>query len=84
MFYIGPNYDYILSFLNSYEGNKHDSRMFPEMVKQMPDDSIIIFDNIYNTKENVNLLHKRIYIGSLILSDHRDLAVLAENSNSFT
>ena len=64
-YYIGANYDYIPLFWNSYAGNVHDSRTFPEMIRQMPEDALIIFDKGYNSQENVNLLGNRRYIGAL-------------------
>ncbi|MEM0195829.1 MAG: transposase [Thermoplasmatales archaeon] len=63
-YYIGANYDYIPLFWNAYAGNINDSRTFPEMAKQIPEDSIIIFDRGYNSAENVKILQGRKYIGA--------------------
>ena len=82
-YYIAANYDYIPLFWNSYAGNMHDSRTFPDMVKQIPEDALVIFDRGYNSSENVNLLGKRRYIGALTLSDHMDLADLPVEEDSF-
>ncbi len=83
-YYIASNYDYIPLFWNSYAGNIHDSKTFPEMIKQVPQDSVIIFDRGYNSRENVELLHGRKYIGSLVMSDHSDLADLITDNDSVT
>jgi transposase len=82
-YYIGSNYDYIPLFWNAYAGNIHDSKTFPEMVKQIPEDSIIIFDRGYNSADNVGIIKNRKYIGSLILSDHSDLLDLPVGKDSF-
>ena len=82
-YYIASNYDYIPLFWNSYAGNVHDSRTFPEMIRQMPEDALIIFDRGYNSGENVKLLKNRRYIGALTLSDHMDLVDLPVDMDSF-
>ena len=82
--YIAANYDYIPLFWNSYAGNVHDSRAFPEMIRQMPGDATVIFDRGYNSADNVKLLGDRRYIGSLVMSDHADLADLHAGIDSFT
>ncbi len=83
-YYIASNYDYFPLFWNAYAGNIHDSRTFPEMVKQVPHDSVIIFDRRYNSADNVELLGKRQYVGTLIMSNHMDLAVLSPKADPFT
>lgn len=83
-YYIGSNYDYIPLFWNSYAGNIHDSQTFPEMIRQIPEGTTVIFDRGYNSTNNVELLGKRQYVGALIMSDHRDLADLPLNVDSFT
>ncbi len=82
-YYIAANYDYIPLFWDSYAGNIHDSQTFPEMLKQIPEDATVIFDRGYNSRDNINLLHDRRYIGALILSDHRDLADIPVDMDSF-
>ncbi|MHB1648154.1 MAG: IS1634 family transposase [Cuniculiplasma sp.] len=82
-YYIGSNYDYIPLFWNSYAGNIHDSKTFPEMVKHMPENATIIFDRGYNSKDNIDILKDRKYIGALILSDHKDLVDLQVGNDSF-
>ncbi len=82
-YYIGSTYDYIPLFWDAYPGNVHDSQTFPDMVKQLPPGSIVIFDRGYNSKENVDLLHEGKYIGALIVSDHRDLADLIASPDTF-
>ena len=81
-YYICSNHDYIPLFWNSYAGNIHDSQTFPEMVKQIPPDATVIFDRGYNSEKNVELLHDRKYIGSLVMSDHRELADLPPGIDS--
>ncbi|MEM3290959.1 MAG: hypothetical protein QW046_05530 [Candidatus Micrarchaeaceae archaeon] len=54
------------------------------MAKQIPEDSIIIFDRGCNSAENVKILQGRKYIGAPILSDHRDLLDLTVDRDSFT
>ena len=82
-YYIASNYDYIPLFWDSYAGNIHDSQTFPEMLKQIPEDATVIFDRGYNSRDNINLLHDRRYIGALILSDHRDLVDIPVDMDSF-
>ena len=53
------------------------------MVKQIPEDSIIIFDRGYNSADNVRLIENRKYIRALILSDHSDLLDLPVGEDSF-
>ena len=53
------------------------------MIRQMPEDALIIFDRGYNSEENVNLLKNRRYIGALTLSDHMDLVDLPVDMDSF-
>ncbi|MEM0135276.1 MAG: transposase, partial [Thermoplasmatales archaeon] len=81
---MGASYDCIPLFWNVYAGNIHDSGTFPEMVKQIPEDSIIIFDRGYNSAGNVKLFQGRKYTGAFTLSDHRDLPDLAVDIDSFT
>ena len=81
-YYIAANYDYIPLFWNSYAGNIHDSRTFPEMIGQIPEDALIIFDRGYNSGDNVNLLGNRRYIGALTLSDHMDLVDMPVHMDS--
>ena len=52
------------------QGIIHDSRTFPEMIGQMPEDALIIFVRDYNSKSNIDLLGEREYIGALKPSDH--------------
>ena len=82
-YYIAANYDYIPLFWNAYAGNVHDSKTFPDMVRQIPEDSIIIFDRGYNSADNVRLIENRKYIGALVLSDHSDLLDLPVGEDSF-
>ena len=82
-YYIAANYDYIPLFWNSYAGNIHDSRTFSEMIWQIPEDALVIFDRGYNSGYNVNLLGHRKYIGALTLSDHMDLVDLPIGEDSF-
>ena len=81
-YYIGANYDYIPLFWNSYAGNIHDSKTFPEMVRQMPEDSIMIFDRGYNSKSNIDILGERRYIGALKQFDHHDIMKLEVEHDS--
>ena len=81
-YYIAANCDYIPLFWNSYAGNIHDSRTFPEMIGQIPEDALIIFDRGYNSSDNVNLLGNRRYIGALTLSDHMDLVDMPVHMDS--
>ena len=81
-YYIAANYDYIPLFWNSYAGNIHDSKTFPDMIGQIPEDSIIIFDRGYNSSDNVNLLGNRRYIGALTLPDHMDLVGMPVHMDS--
>jgi len=82
-YYIASNYDYIPLFFNSYAGNIHESRTFPEIIRQIPENAIVIFDRGYNSLENINMLEGRKYIGSLTLSDHPDLVDLPIKDDSF-
>ncbi len=82
-YYIASNYDYIPLLFNSYAGNIHDSRTFPEIIRQIPENAIVIFDRGYNSLENINILEGRKYIGSLKLYDHPDLVDLPINDDSF-
>ncbi|MCL5802519.1 MAG: transposase, partial [Candidatus Thermoplasmatota archaeon] len=82
-YYIAANYDYIPLFWNSYAGNLHDSRTFPEMIGKIPEDALVIFDRGYNSGYNVKLLGQRKYIGALTLSDHMDLVDLPIGLDSF-
>ena len=81
-YYIAANYDYIPLFWNSYAGNVNDSKTFPEMIEQMPGDSILIFDRGYNSKRNIDLIGDRRYIGALKQSDHRDIMKLDVGKDS--
>ena len=81
-YYIAANCDYIPLFWNSYAGNIHDSRTFPEMIGQIPEDALIIFDRGCNSSDNVNLLGNRRYIGALTLSDHMDLVDMPVHMDS--
>ena len=81
-YYIAANYDYIPLFWNSYAGNVNDSKTFPEMIEQMPEDSTIIFDRGYNSKRNIDLIGDRRYIGALKQSDHRDIMKLDVGKDS--
>ncbi|MCL4346004.1 MAG: transposase [Candidatus Thermoplasmatota archaeon] len=82
-YYIGANYDYIPLFWNSYAGNIHDSRTFPEMIGQISEDSLIIFDRGYNSKSNIDLMGKRRYIGALKQSDHHDIMKVEVEKDSY-
>ena len=82
-YYIGANYDYIPLFWNSYAGNMHDSKTFPEMIGQMSEDSLIIFDRGYNSKSNIDLMGKRRYIGALKQSDHHDIMKVEVEKDSY-
>ena len=82
-YYIGANYDYIPLFWNSYAGNMHDSRTFPEMIGQMPEDALIIFDRGYNSKSNIDLMCERRYIGALKQSDHHDIMKVEVEKDSY-
>ena len=81
-YYIAANCDYIPLFWNSYAGNIHDSRTFPEMIGQIPEDALIIFDRGYNSSAHVTLLGNRRYIGALTLSDHMDLVDMPVHMDS--
>ena len=81
-YYIAANYDYIPLFWNSYAGNINDSKTFPDMVRQMPEDAMIIFDRGYNSKSNIDLLGERRYIGALKQSDHQEIMKLEVGKDS--
>ncbi len=61
-YYIAPNYDYIPLLFNSYAGNIHDSRTFPEIIRQIPENTIVIFDSGYNSLENINMLEENTLV----------------------
>ncbi|WP_393971092.1 transposase [Oxyplasma meridianum] len=82
-YYIAANYDYIPLYGEAYPGNVHDSKTFESIIKNIPDNSTVIFDRGYNSKSNIELLHDRKYIGALIQSDHKDLIKLNIEKDSF-
>ncbi len=82
-YYIASNYDYIPLYGGAYPRNIHDSKMFESIIKNIPENSTVIFDRGYNSKENILLLRERKYIGALIQSDHIDLMSLHINRDSF-
>ncbi len=82
-YYIASNYDYIPLYGGAYPGNVPDSKMFESIIKNIPENSTVIFDRGYNSKENILLLRERKYIGALIQSDHIDLMSLHINRDSF-
>ncbi|MGC8514565.1 MAG: IS1634 family transposase [Thermoplasmata archaeon] len=81
-YYIEANEDYIPFYGDSHPGNMHDSRTFRAMVDAVPESSILIFDRGYNSRENIQYIRKRKYIGALLLSDHRDLAAIPVEKDS--
>lgn len=81
---IAANYDYIPLFWNAYAGNIHYSQTFPAMVREIPLDATVIFDRGYNSRENVDFLHDRKYVGALVLSGHQGLIYLKVGMDSFT
>ncbi|MCL4451650.1 MAG: hypothetical protein M1327_03375 [Candidatus Thermoplasmatota archaeon] len=60
-----------------------DSKTFPDIVKQIPENSIIIFDSGYNSAENVRLIENRKCIGTIVLSYHTVLLDLPVVEGSF-
>ena len=83
-YYIEANEDYIPLYGDSYPGNEPDVNTFGMIVENVPDDSILIFDRGYNSEENVKKIEKRMYVGALIQSDHRDLMAIPLGRDSFT
>ncbi|MFG1450083.1 MAG: transposase [Thermoplasmataceae archaeon] len=82
-YYIAANYDYIPFYGDSYSGNVPDVSTFPMMVENTPEDAIMIFDRGYNSKDNIDMIQERRYLGSLVQSDHRDLMAMPLERDSF-
>lgn len=82
-YYIAANYDYIPLYGESYPGNIHDAKMFENIVKNIPDNAILIFDRGYNSKDNIDLISNRRYIGALKPSDHRDIMSMHVENDSY-
>jgi len=82
-YYIASNYITFHSYLTPMQRTIYDSRTFPEIIRQIPENAIVIFDRGYNSLENINMLEGRKYIGSLTLSDHPDLVDLPVKDDSF-
>lgn len=72
-YYIASNLDYIPFYGESYPGNVFDGKTFSMIIRNIPENAILIFDSGYNSKENIELLSGRKYIGSLSPSDNYDL-----------
>ncbi|EQD26269.1 transposase IS4 family protein [mine drainage metagenome] len=83
-YYIAANYDYIPFYGDSYPGNIPDVSTFSMIVESTLEDSTLIFDRGYNSKDNINLIRKRKYLGALIQSDHNDLMAIPVENDSFT
>lgn len=85
-------------FFDSYEGNRHDSKQFPLMLQGFHDffkktfrtkkipDVTLIFDKGNNKKDNFKMLDKDEihFIGSLKLSEVKDLVKIPNDSSRFT
>ncbi len=72
-YYIASTYDYIPLYGEAYPGNIHDSKTFENIIKNIPEDSTLIFDRGYNSKENIQLISNRKYIGALKQSDNHGI-----------
>ena len=81
-YYIAANYDYIPLYGESYAGNVHDSRTFESIISNMPENSTLIFDRVYNSKSNIDLISGRRYIGALKQSDHHGIMKLKVERDS--
>lgn len=75
-YYIASNYDYIPLYGESYAGNVHDSKTFEMIIKNIPEHATLIFDRGYNSKNNIDLISHRKYIGALKQSDHHEIMKL--------
>ncbi len=86
-------------FYDVYEGNRHDAREFPLMLRRfhrfledicagdcaMPD-TTLIFDKGNNSADNFALLDslQLSFVGSVKLDEHKDLARVSNNDPAFT
>lgn len=81
-YYIASNHDYIPLYFESYPGNVHDSKTFQWIVSHVPEGSTLIFDRGYNSKDNIDMITDRKYIGALKKSDHHDIMGLKVDRNA--
>mgnify|MGYP001626220844 CR=1 FL=1 len=72
-YYIASNLEYIPLYGESYPGNIHDSSTFDMIIRNVPENAIVIMDKGYNSSHNISLMDNRKYIGSLKPSDNTDL-----------
>ncbi|MCL4311324.1 MAG: transposase [Candidatus Thermoplasmatota archaeon] len=82
-YYIASSYDYIPLYFESYAGNIHDSKTFESIIGNIPVNSTLIFDRGYNSKNNIDLISDRKYIGALKQSDHHDIMELDVGKDSY-
>ena len=82
-YYIASTYDYIPLYGESYPGNIHDSKTFENIVKNIPEDSTLIFDRGYNSKDNIDMISNRRYIGALKQSDNHGIMEINVKEDSY-
>ena len=82
-YYIASSYDYIPLYFESYAGNIHDSKTFESIIGNIPVNSTLIFDRGYNSKNNIDLIGDRKYIGALKQSDYHDIMELDVGKDSY-
>lgn len=86
-------------FFDVYEGNRHDAKQFPPMLKKFhaflkeisqndshpAPDVTMIFDKGNNSQDNFALIDrlKIHYVGSVKLDEHKDLALVSNNDGRF-
>ena len=82
-YYIASTYDYIPVYGESYPGNIHDSKTFENIIKNIPEDSTLIFDMGYNSRDNIRLISNRKYIGALKQSDNQGIMEINVKEDSY-
>ncbi|WP_337861138.1 transposase [Ferroplasma sp.] len=61
----------------------YDSKIFANIIENIPKDLTLIFDRGYNSKNNIDLIRDRKYIGSIKSSDYYSIMMIPVKENSY-